>query len=72
MWTIGKSVKKELASVLVTSDRRRKRLPGYKTLTVGDYEDIYSKLKEELRKELEESAESDISKTEYSAEDEEK
>ena len=44
-------------------------LPGFKTLTKNDYEEIYNSLKNDILKELNDRAEKSEEKTEYSEED---
>ena len=44
-------------------------MPGYKALTQRDYDELYEKLKNEFRKELNDRAEGSEAKTEYSEKD---
>lgn len=70
---VGKNIRTALndAMTRLAADSRKKSdddepLPGYKTLTRRDYNEIYAKLKSELWKELNDSAEETEGKMEYS------
>ncbi len=68
----GKTIKGELDSTLNSLAKKENApedelLPGYKTLTRRDYEEIYQSLKRELWKELSGRVKSAEEKTEYTA-----
>ena len=82
--SIGKSMKNEMNAALAElkeAERKKKQkqnnakpggdetLPGYKTLTKENYEELYKALQEEIKKEQTESAQRSESKTEYQDED---
>ena len=69
LWNLGRNVKKELSATIDSLAKREKRLPGYKTLTVGDYEAIYRKLKNELKAEMAAAEKPSVAPSEKPSED---
>ena len=70
MYSVGRNIRGELDEALEQLAKEQNSpenqlLPGYKTLTVKDYNDIYETLKRELWKELHRNAEASDDKTEY-------
>ncbi|MBR6916876.1 MAG: signal peptidase I [Clostridia bacterium] len=70
LYSVGRNIRGELDEALEQLAKEQNSpenqlLPGYKTLTVKDYNDIYETLKRELWKELHRNAEASDDKTEY-------